>query len=131
MSTQGRTRAGMTAVRRADIIVGPYPNPLVLEPKGEVMLPEYRSTTYLDYSRPEHDAGMREALALVRSQADASHPLVIDGKRIQTTATFQSHNPANPSECLGVFSKGGAEHVELAVEAATKAFPAWAAVPAE
>jgi 1-pyrroline-5-carboxylate dehydrogenase len=95
------------------------------------MLPEYRSTTYLDYSRPEHDAGMREALAFVRSQAGAAHPLVIGGKRIQTRETFQSFNPANPSESLGAFSKGAAEHVPMAVEAATKAFPAWAAVPAE
>jgi 1-pyrroline-5-carboxylate dehydrogenase len=95
------------------------------------MLPEYRSTTYLDYSRPEHDAGMREALALVRSQAGASHPLVIGGKRIQTKEAFQSFNPSDPSESLGVFSKGGAEHVPMAVEAATKAFAAWSAIPAE
>ena len=95
------------------------------------MLPEYRSTTYLDYSRPEHDAGMREALALVRSQAAASHPLVIGGKRIQTSATFQSFNPSNPSESLGTFAKGGSEHVPMAVEAATKAFPAWAAISPE
>ena len=95
------------------------------------MLPEYRSTTYLDYSRPEHDAGMREALALVRSQAAASHPLVIGGKRVQTAATFQSFNPSNPTESLGTFAKGGAEHVPMAVEAATKAFPAWAAIPPE
>ncbi len=95
------------------------------------MLPEYRSTTYLDYSRPENDAAMKEALALVRSQASASHPLVIGGKRIQTPATFQSFNPANPSESLGTFSKGGAEHVDMAVQAASTAFPAWAAVPAE
>lgn len=95
------------------------------------MLPEYRSTTYLDYSRPEHDAGMREALALVRSQAAASHPLVIGGKRIQTSATFQSFNPSDPTESLGTFAKGAAEHVSMAVEAATKAFPAWAAIAPE
>jgi 1-pyrroline-5-carboxylate dehydrogenase len=95
------------------------------------MLPEYRSTTYLDYARPEHDAGMREALALVRSQAGTTHPLVIGGKRIQAKDTFQSFNPSDPKESLGAFSKAGAEHVPMAVEAAAKAFPAWAAIPAE
>jgi 1-pyrroline-5-carboxylate dehydrogenase len=95
------------------------------------MLPEYRSTTYLDYSDPAHDAGMREALALVRSQAGAAYPLVIGGKRIETKERFQSFNPADPAESLGTFSKGGAEHVPMAVEAASKAFLAWAALPAE
>jgi 1-pyrroline-5-carboxylate dehydrogenase len=89
------------------------------------MLPEFTSTAMLDYSRPEEDAGMKSALQDVRSRFGAAYPLVIGGERIQTPETFQSANPANPSECVGNFSKASVEHVGQAVEAAAKAFESW------
>ncbi len=95
------------------------------------MLQEYTSTTMLDYSRPEQEAGMKQALQEVRSRLGQNYPLVIGGKRIQTSDTFQSANPANPSECVGNFSKATVEHVNQAVEAAAKAFESWRWVSAE
>ncbi|MGH7680783.1 MAG: L-glutamate gamma-semialdehyde dehydrogenase [Candidatus Eiseniibacteriota bacterium] len=95
------------------------------------MLQEYTSTSMLDYSRPENEAGMKQALQDVRSRFGANYPLVIGGKRIQTSDTFQSANPANPSECVGNFSKATVEHVNQAVEAAAKAFESWRWVSSE
>jgi 1-pyrroline-5-carboxylate dehydrogenase len=95
------------------------------------MLPEFRSEPMLDFTRPDHEAGMHAALERVRSGFGTTVPLVIDGKRIVTKETFQSHNPANPAECVGNFSKATAEHVEEAVEAATRAFQSWRWIPAE
>lgn len=95
------------------------------------MLPEFTSTTMLDYSRSENEAGMSAALQTVRSGFGATYPLVIDGKRIQTPETFQSANPANASECVGNFAKGTVEHVGQAVEAALKAFESWRWTPHE
>jgi len=95
------------------------------------MLPEFQSSPMLDYNRPEAEAGMREALERVRSKFGTTVPLVIGGKRITTQETFQSKNPANPSECVGNFSKATLEHVDQAVTAADRAFPAWSSIAPE
>jgi len=95
------------------------------------MLPEFHSSPMLDYARPEAEAGMREALERVRSKFGTTYPLVIGGKRITTKETFQSKNPANPSECVGNFSKATLEHVGQAVAAADEAFPAWSRIAPE
>src|SRR5439155_3407068 len=95
------------------------------------MLPEFHSAAMLDYSRSDVETGMREALGQVRSKFGATYPLVIGGKRITTKETFQSKNPANPSECVGNFSKATVEHVNDAVLAAEKAFESWRWMPSE
>ncbi|HYR52143.1 MAG TPA: L-glutamate gamma-semialdehyde dehydrogenase [Candidatus Dormibacteraeota bacterium] len=95
----------------------------------EVMLPEFTSAPMLDFARPDAEAGMREALERVRAKFGTTYPLVIGGKRITTKETFQSKNPANPSEIVGNFSKATVEHVNDAVAAADKAFQGWAWTP--
>ena len=92
---------------------------------AETLLAEFSSTPMLDYTRPEAEAGMREAIERVRSKLGATYPLVIGGKRITTPETFQSKNPANPEEPVGNFSKATVEHVNEAVAAADRAFPGW------
>ena len=44
--------------------------------------------------------------------------------------TFANINPANTDEVVGLFQASGAEDVEAASDAAAKAQPAWAALPA-
>jgi len=95
------------------------------------MLPEFRSEPLADYGRPEAEAAQRAALDTVRSQFGATYPLVIGGKRITTTETFQSHDPANPSACIGHFAKATREHVGQAIAAGEKAFEAWRRIPAD
>lgn len=95
------------------------------------MLSEFRSATMLDYSRPETEAEMHEAIEQVRSSFGTTYPLVIGGRRITTKETFQSKNPANPSECVGNFSKATVDHVHEAVSAAEKAFESWRWIPPE
>src|SRR5882762_6189779 len=93
------------------------------------MLPEFHSAAMLDFSRPDAEAGMREAIERARSKLGATYPLVIGGKRITTKETFQSKNPANPSECVGNFSKAAVEHVGEAVASAERAFESWRWIP--
>jgi 1-pyrroline-5-carboxylate dehydrogenase len=93
------------------------------------MLSEFHGASMLDYSRPEAEAGMREALHHVRSKFGTTYPLVIGGKRITTKETFQSKNPAEPSECVGNFSKAAVEHVGEAVASAERAFESWRWIP--
>src|SRR5438270_1090286 len=44
--------------------------------------------------------------------------------------TFENRNPANTDEVVGLFIKGRPEDVTAAAEAASKALPAWSAMPA-
>ncbi len=43
--------------------------------------------------------------------------------------TFESRNPARRQEVVGRFAAGGADDIDLAVQAARAAFPAWARTP--
>ena len=95
------------------------------------MLSEFRSDAPLDFSRADAESEMRTALERVRSGFGATYPIVIGGKRVTTKETFQSKNPANPSECVGNFAKATVEHVQEAVAAADRAFDSWRWVPAE
>ncbi|MHC4777068.1 MAG: aldehyde dehydrogenase family protein [Planctomycetota bacterium] len=59
------------------------------------------------------------------------HGIYIDGRwrPSATGAYFESRNPAT-GEVLGRFAEGSAEDVRLAVDAASRAFPAWRKTPA-
>src|SRR4051794_19310300 len=78
-----------------------------------------------DYKKPENVKGMREAIALVRSQLGREYDLVIGGKRSRTAEKIVSVNPANPSEVIGIHQKAGPEHVEPAMQAALAAYEKW------
>lgn len=54
--------------------------------------------------------------------------LVINGKHMAGGSTLDVINPAT-GEVFAQCARAGAEHIDLAVEAAYKAFPAWSATP--
>ena len=58
----------------------------------------------------------------------SDYKLIIDGKKVATEETFPVINPAT-EEVLARCPKATAEHVEQAVAAARRAFPAWSATP--
>src|SRR5215471_11595934 len=78
-----------------------------------------------DYKKPENIKGMRDAIALVRSQLGREYDLVIGGQRSRTAEKIVSLNPANPSEVIGIHQKAGPEHVEPAMQAALAAYEKW------
>ena len=45
-------------------------------------------------------------------------------------ASFESRNPANPDDILGIFPMATREDARQAIDAARQAFPAWSALPA-
>ena len=55
----------------------------------------------------------------------------INGKFVDSKSgrTFENRNPANWDEVVGIFPKSNAEDLNIAVEAAKKAYKAWRAVP--
>ena len=82
--------------------------------------PEFKNEPLTDFTKPENKSAMEAALQKVEQELGRDYPLVIGGERITGLPTFQSINPSRKSQLLGRFSKGKAEHVEKAVDAASK-----------
>src|SRR4029077_3218606 len=79
-------------------------------------LPPYAPTTYVDFTRSEHRTAFEQALAEARTEFGKEHLNVIGGKQLQGDGTFETHNPARPSEVIGRFQRGTRDQAELAVE---------------
>ena len=90
---------------------------------------EYAPTTYLDFGKKKVFEQQQEALKAVRKKFGREYPLVINGRKIKTSHTVDSLNPANPEEVVGRFSLASKEHAEQAIMAAAKSFESWKTVP--
>src|SRR5262245_8094640 len=93
-------------------------------------LPPYAPTTYIDFTKPENRAAFEKALAEVRAELGREHPLVIGGERVKGSGTFESTNPARPSEVIGRFASATKEQAIQAIDVAHKTFATWSRVPA-
>jgi 1-pyrroline-5-carboxylate dehydrogenase len=96
-------------------------------------LDEFRNEPFTDYSQPENQIAMQAAIEGVRSELGKEYPIVINGEKITLESKFQSINPANKTEVVGVFSEADTDAqnlVDKAIEAATNAFQVWKNVPA-
>lgn len=98
-------------------------------------LDEFRNEPFTDFSVEENAAAMRAAIEQVRSELGREYPLIINGEKITTEQKFESINPAQKAEVVGVFSDADADSANLtekAIDAATEAFKLWKQVsPAE
>src|SRR5438270_1347334 len=84
-----------------------------------------------DFGLEENVRPMRRALERVRAELGREYDLVIGGELFKTKEKIVSRNPARPAEVIGTHQKAGAEHVELAMQAALKAFESWSRTPVE
>ena len=57
-----------------------------------------------------------------------TYPNYIDGEWVTSDRTFEDLNPADTSDCVGIFCKANQADVNVAAQAAEDAFPAWAAL---
>src|SRR3954470_1711637 len=94
-------------------------------------LGQFKNEPVIDFSRGENARAMREAIEKVRSELGREYDLVIGGKLMKTDGKIKSLNPAKPSQVVGIHQKAGAEHAELAMQAALKAFQTWSKAPIE
>jgi 1-pyrroline-5-carboxylate dehydrogenase len=92
-------------------------------------IPKFKNETYNDFSRPPIRKKQMAALEKERAQLGREYPIVIDGERIHTSEKFNSYNPSNPSEVIGVFQKGTSDLAHRAVEVAHERFREWKEVP--
>jgi len=123
----GAFMATLYGVGSANVIFLPTAGRLA--PVSAASLPVYSPTTYVDFSRPENRVAYEKAIAEVRASAGKEYPLVIGGERQKGGKTFDSSNPAKPSELLGRFQSATREQASQAVDAAFTAFKSWSRVP--
>ncbi|MCX6543842.1 MAG: aldehyde dehydrogenase family protein [Acidobacteria bacterium] len=55
---------------------------------------------------------------------------LIDGRFVAGRGWIEDRNPADTRELVGLFARGSADDMRAAVDAAARAFPAWAGMPA-
>jgi 1-pyrroline-5-carboxylate dehydrogenase len=95
------------------------------------MLAEFKNEPVLDFSKELNRARQSEALALVQSQLGREYDLIIGAARLKSSKTFQSINPGNKSEVVGVFQSGTSEQAAHAVDVALHTFERWKKVPSQ
>ncbi len=91
----------------------------------------FRNQELTDWKDPENRRAMGEALEKVRGELGVTVPLIIGGDRIAEGATGASVNPADPTQVVGRFVQGTAEHADRALAVATEAFETWKRVDHE
>jgi 1-pyrroline-5-carboxylate dehydrogenase len=96
------------------------------------VLDEFRNEPFTDYSIPSNAEAMRAAIEKVRGELGREYPVVVNGEKITLDEKFQSYNPSNKSQAVGVFSEVDSDTslVGKAIDAATNAFKIWRNVPA-
>ncbi|MBV9546031.1 MAG: L-glutamate gamma-semialdehyde dehydrogenase [Chloroflexi bacterium] len=92
----------------------------------------FRNEQSSDFSHPETRAAFAAALAHVRAEElGRLYSLRIGGRDVIHPETFESTNPAAPSEVVGRHVIATPEDVDAAVRAAHAAFASWSVTTAE
>lgn len=94
------------------------------------MLAEFRNEAYVDFSQAENKKAQEEAIKYVESQFGRKYALIIDGQEVKSDRLLKSYNPSDKEQIVGTFYKAGKHEVDLAMEAALRAWEKWRYVPA-
>ncbi len=92
---------------------------------------EFANEPFVDFSRPDNQKAMKDALHKFGAELGREYPIYIGGEKITAAEKIKSTNPSHPDQVLAIFQKGTAELANRAIEAAAKAFEEWKRVPAE
>lgn len=89
------------------------------------MLTPYKPESYVNFAEDEPRRKMIEALEFVGAKLGSKYPLRIGGKKIETSDTIKSINPADTEQVIGHVAKANSDQALQAVAAADKAFKSW------
>jgi 1-pyrroline-5-carboxylate dehydrogenase len=93
------------------------------------LLPEFRNEPLTDFAHEANRKAFAEALKKIEARLPLAGKQRIGGKLTAGTKTFESVNPCDPKQVIGRFPSGTTADAQKALDAATKAFPAWSALP--
>lgn len=86
---------------------------------------EFRPEPFTNFAEERNRRLFETALDRAGRELGQTYPLIISGDRITSEETFDSTNPANPSELIGRVSRAERSHFEQAMRAAEGAFETW------
>jgi len=89
------------------------------------MLGQFVNEPYTDFSVPENRRAQEAALQEISKKFDRQVPLFIGGKEITSERKLKSFNPSNKDQIVSTFHRAGKKEVDLAMEAALRAFEKW------
>jgi 1-pyrroline-5-carboxylate dehydrogenase len=92
---------------------------------------KFKNEPYTDWSKPANRRKQEEAIAKLESEFGKEYPNIIGGERVFSQEKFQSINPSNPEQVVGVFQKGTAQDAVRALETAWVVFYQWQWTPPE
>ena len=104
------------------------------KPKTEIRpegLPRFENEPFADFTRQSVRKAFTDAVTEVRGQLGREYPLIIGGQEVRTADKLPSVNPANPSEVIGTICQASTKEIDLAIDAAKMAAPAWKALSPE
>ncbi len=93
------------------------------------MFLQFKNQKLTDFSLPENQKAMQEALNQVDAQMGRHYPAIIGGKERDTSEKIVSINPSNTNEVIGTCAKADSKMAEEAINAASCAFKTWKRVP--
>lgn len=94
-------------------------------------LARFENEPFSDFTKEVVRSAFVDAVREVRGQLGREYPLVIGGKEVRTADTLPSVNPANPDEIIGTICQASTKEIDLAIQAAKTAAPAWKALSPE
>lgn len=92
-------------------------------------VPKFRNEPYTDWSKAVNRKKQEQVIAELEAQVGKEYPNIIGSERVISKERFNSLNPSNPEQVVGVFQKGTSEDAVRALEEAVKTFEEWRWVP--
>lgn len=77
-----------------------------------IELPEFQNQSLLDFSKPETNYAIEQAVAQSRKRFGSRYPLLISGKPVYTEEEARRENPSNIKETVGYVSMATEEHAD-------------------
>ncbi len=88
-------------------------------------IPRFKNEPYADWSRKENRSKMEKAIQKIESEFGKEYPLIVGSKKYFVDSKFNSINPSNPTQTVGVFQKGGQKEALQALDVAFETFESW------
>jgi len=92
---------------------------------------DFKNESYTDFSKPENQKKMLDALMKAESELGKEYPIIIASDEIILENKFKSYNPAEKDQIIGIFQKADRETGEKAVKKALNYFKSWRFTPPE
>lgn len=89
------------------------------------MIQEFKNELFTDFSITVNHEKMGAALHNVKKQFGKEYPLIIGEKQEFCSEKFNSYNPSNKNEVVGILQQPNPEKAKEAIEIAEKTFNDW------